>query len=364
MSVASDRAGLLDGGLRQLRSLLGEEWSVEVRDGQGSGADALLDVHMPESSVVAGFLVDLRPTVTPRVIREVIEPKRDLVRQVNERTGLLVVSRWIAPPSQRLLREIGIDYVDLTGNVSVRSARPAIAIYTRGAAKAPAGLRSGSETTTLAGLAAGRLVRVLADVVPPYRSAALADWSGLSPSYVSKLLDTLEEQLLIRRERREVVNVDWPNLLRSRATHLNLLKNHSYLGAIAPNGTPAVLETLSNFTGRNTTGSIAITGSYAARTVAPTAVGGQLMIYAKSDFEPLMAQLGLLPIEEGADVLLLRPKDNTELSDTENADGLPRVALSQLVLDCLSGPGRMPAEGEAVISYMAQNEAAWRSTRR
>lgn len=363
MSVESDQAALLAGGLQQLRQLLGESWTVDVRGGRGAGADALVDLRMQEPGASASFLVDLRATVTPRVIKDLLAPKLELIRQVNEWTNLLVISRWIAPPSQRLLRETGINYVDLTGNVSVRSTRPAIAIYTQGAAKAPAGLRSGSETTTLAGLRAGQLVRVLVDVVPPYRPTALADWSGLSLSYVSKLLDTLEEQLLIRREKRAVVDVDWPNLLRSRATHLNLLKNHSYVGAIAPNGIPGVLEALLNFTRRNSTESIVITGSYAARTVAPTAVGGQLMLYASSDFDSLIAELGLLPADDGADVLLLRPNNDLELADTKDVDGLPRVALSQIVLDCLSGPGRMPAEGEAVISYMAENESAWRRSR-
>jgi hypothetical protein len=44
-------------------------------------------------------------------------------------------------------------------------------------------------------------------------------------------------------------------------------------------------------------------------------------------------------------------------------DGVPHVALSQLAIDCLSGPGRMPAEGEAVLDYMVQTENSWRVNR-
>jgi hypothetical protein len=36
------------------------------------------------------------------------------------------------------------------------------------------------------------------------------------------------------------------------------------------------------------------------------------------------------------------------------------VAPTQVALDCLSGNGRMPAEGEAVLSWLEANEAAWR----
>ncbi len=36
------------------------------------------------------------------------------------------------------------------------------------------------------------------------------------------------------------------------------------------------------------------------------------------------------------------------------------VAPSQTAVDCLTGNGRMPSEGEAVIEWMANNEAKWR----
>ncbi|RMI37446.1 hypothetical protein EBN88_19080 [Streptomyces triticirhizae] len=43
-------------------------------------------------------------------------------------------------------------------------------------------------------------------------------------------------------------------------------------------------------------------------------------------------------------------------------DGLRYVGPSQLVLDCLAGPGRMPAEGETVLGFMARDESAWRES--
>jgi hypothetical protein len=36
------------------------------------------------------------------------------------------------------------------------------------------------------------------------------------------------------------------------------------------------------------------------------------------------------------------------------------VNVPQLVVDCLSGSGRMPAEGEAVLEWMQANESEWR----
>jgi hypothetical protein len=44
---------------------------------------------------------------------------------------------------------------------------------------------------------------------------------------------------------------------------------------------------------------------------------------------------------------------------TEDA-GVTYVAPSQVVVDCLTGTGRMPAEGEALMSWMTENESSWR----
>lgn len=353
--------GLLDAGLGALTSLLGEGWTVEIRGERPRSTDAMVDIEPPDRTVGgARFLVDLKSAVAPRGIAEVLVPKQELIRQVGASTGLLVIAPWISRRSQAMLRDAGINYVDLTGNISLRSTRPPIAIYAQGATRSPQRVQPRGQSTTLGGARAGRLVRALVDTAPPYRASELAERTGLSLSYVSKLVDTLAGQLLVRREGRLIVDVDWQNLLRARAEHLNLLKNHPYVSSIAPNGIPAALRKLQDFVRGNSYDPIVVTGSYAARRVVPFAVGGQLMLYAAGDFEAVMTGLGLLRADEGANVLLLRPKDDVVFTGARIIDGLPHVALSQLALDCLSGTGRMPAEGEAVISYMAVNEADWR----
>jgi len=36
------------------------------------------------------------------------------------------------------------------------------------------------------------------------------------------------------------------------------------------------------------------------------------------------------------------------------------VADSQVAADCLTGTGRMPAEGQALLEWMLANESRWR----
>lgn len=363
---------LLEQGLSVLRNLLGPGWEVtilpttqEARSGRRS-LDALVQVKADGDSVSTQLMVDLRRTISPRLVEEQLLPKRDLLRQVNHYTNLLVIAPWVAPRVQMLLREHDIGYVDLTGNVSLRVPRPAIAVYTQGASRAPSSSTARSSKSTLAGLKAGRLLRLLADVAPPYRATELAGAAELSLPYVSRLLDTLEDQLLIRREGRIITYVDWPQLLHVRAEHYTLLRQNSYVGMVAPNGIDAVFQALRAMP-EEYREQIALTGSYAARTLAPLAVGGQLMLYLPAGAPRLPDEvgdeLGLLRVDRGADVLLLRAHDPVVFERTVDHGGVRRVALSQLALDCLSGPGRMPAEGEAVLSYMRENTHLWRLDR-
>ncbi|MFI1013524.1 helix-turn-helix domain-containing protein [Streptomyces sp. NPDC020965] len=353
---------LLERGVAHLRDLLGPGWTVAPRSERApSGVGLIIEVRPEGGNAYTELLVDAKTSVTPRLAEEVLVPKANLLRHVTGPTNLLVIAPWISPKTQELLRRHGIGYLDLTGNVSLRVTRPAIVIHTEGAPRAPRTTAPERSRTTLAGPKAGRLVRLLTDVRPPYRAMELARASGLSLGYVSRLLDSLEDQLLIRRDGREITDVDWPNLLRTRAAQDRLLRPNSYISLLAPNGVPSVLDGIRELSSALLR-RLALTGSYAAHQVAPLSAGGQLMLHVAPDvdLDDLTDDLGLLPVSENADIVLLPARDRVVFERTVTMEGLPYVALSQLVLDCLSGPGRMPAEGEAVLKHMADHDR-WRA---
>lgn len=363
---------LLDQGIQTLGGLLGPGWTIkqvqhQVEGGRSrdQGTDAVLEVTPEGPSPYAEFLVDLKSRISPRQAEEILLPKNALVQRVSNRTSLMVMAPWISQHTQRILRDHGICYLDLTGNVYVRVSRPAIVIMTQGASREPRTEASRNPRTTLAGPKAGRLLRLLVDVMPPYRARQLADYTGLSLPYVSKLLDHLEDQLLIRREGRVISDVDWIGLVRARATTLDLLRRNSFVGMLAPNGITSALGAVRRLSqDAPNSDRIAITGPYAARAVAPRTSGGQLMLYVPHEPhspDRIGHHLGLLRADEGADVLLLRAHDEVVFERLRILEGTPHVALSQLVIDGLSGPGRLPAEGEAVLEYMIDNPQ-WRAT--
>ncbi|MFJ4407669.1 hypothetical protein [Streptomyces sp. NPDC088910] len=365
--MASDEETLLQNGLDALRRLLGPEWEVRVQpepaDQGDTGADAIVQLQATGDSTFAQLLVDTKTSLTPLAVREQLAPKAALMRRLQHYTQPLVITAALTEKTKQELRQHNIGYIDLLGNVWLRISRPAVVIMADSHQRAPRATSTApAARPKLAGPRAGRLVRLLADVAPPYRASHLATLTEMSSGYVSKLLDAMEDLLLIRRDGRQVVTVDWQGLLRARAEQLSVLRHNPFVGMIAPNGPEPLLDAVRALQKKEK--KLALTGSYAARQIAPLAVGGQVMLYVQatpnSPYE-LGDRLGLLPAEQGADTLLLRAHDDVVFHRTRtDADGLRQVALSQLVLDCLSGPGRMPAEGEAVISYMADNEDQWR----
>lgn len=359
---------LLRRGLDVLRDLLGPDWAVTVQPEPAAraGADALVHLRPLSGDGVARLLVDARSTLTPLAVREQLAPKAALMQRLEQPARPLVITGALTERTKQQLREHGIGYLDLAGNVSLRVQRPTVVIIAdsprRTSRTAPGALATASASKPkLAGPRAGRLVRLLSDVAPPYQAAELVEATGISKGYVSKLLDSMADLLLIRREGRVVTEVDWQGLLRARAEHLSVLRHNPYVGMVAPNGPGPLLDAVRALQREDER--IALTGSYVARQVAPLAVGGQVMLYVphtpNGPYE-IGERLGLLPVDQGADTLLLRAHDGVVFERTRLVDGVRQVALSQLVLDCLSGPGRMPAEGEAVLSFMAGHEEEWR----
>ncbi len=358
--------------LRHLERLLPPQWGL---DAPGSGPyrkdssdiiDLRLAIHSPQG-VYNELFVELRTRVTPLDARQLVAERQRGVRWARGgEAALLVVTPWLSRSVQQILQEGEVAYLDLTGNVFLQLSNPAVFVRTDGATRDP-NPSPADERRALSGPKAGRLVRLLVDAAPPVRPADLARRGELSPPYVTRLLATLEDQGLVRRGRRGVEAVDWQALLRARAEQVPaLLRPGQALTLLAPRG----LDRLQQEIRSHLPDQALVTGSYAAAAITPVAVGGQLLLYpigwAIGNPGTLAVRLeelcGLLPTDRGADVAVLTPPDPVAVRwGAQQVGGLWYVAPSQVVLDCLTGSGRMPAEGEAVLERMARTEEQWRA---
>lgn len=325
-----------------------------------SGVDAILTLSDSGGGGYGRLIVEAKQDVAPVQARTVLADKINLMRQLNGEASALIVAPWLSPRTRAELRERGIGYLDLSGNVWLRMHRPVVLIDKEGQQQDPRPRRR-TGTAQLAGAKAGRLVRFLVDFRPPYRALDVANGTGLSQPYVSRLLDALDDQALITRKQRQIVDVDWSELLRARAERAGLLKVNAASYWLAPQGADAVLASLRQWKDAEDLGPVAVTGSMAAEQLVPLSIGGQLMLYAPES-EQVAANLQLLgPRPSGGDVVLLAPADPVAFERTRKDGGLTYVGLSQLALDLLGGTGRMPAEGEALLEYMRANDDQWRS---
>jgi len=353
-----DEEKLLTSGLAALRDLLPADWTTEPAATPGGaldgGADLLISIAEPHGGV-GQVVVETRRSFAPRDAQTLLGGQLRLLRRLDPNATVLVLAPWLSPRTRALLRGQQVGYLDLTGNVWLELDRPAVVIRTAGAERDPS--PTPREAVSLRGVSAGRVVRLLADVQPPYTTSAIAEAAGVSVAHVSRVLATLDREALVQRGRRAlVVDVDWPHLLRRRAETYRLYAANQALGYISPTGSHDLVRRLQEQPSHLYR---AVTGSFAAAQRAPVAASGQLTLYVAAPQATAVA-LGLLPADTGADTVLLQAYDFVVLDRTVMVDGLRVVAPTQLVLDCLSGSGRMPAEGEALLDWMTDREAEWR----
>lgn len=354
---------LLQTGLDRLRAILPQGWTVEYLNRGGPPPDprtdsvALVTVQSTnQGTAYAPLFVEAKRMFGPMDVARSYGAQLEMLRRAMPDVTVMVIAPWLDRRTREVLEQAGFGYLDMTGNVLLRIDSPGVFIRVSGSDRDPN--PAPRRAPGLSGVHAGRLVRLLVDVAPPYRPSQLAGAANLTRPYVSRLLGSLEDRALLRRAGSAVVRVDWVGLLRARAERYSLLKSNRASSMVAPQGIDAVLADLR--TDEELGHSIAITGPVAAAAVAPVAVGGQLMMYA-GDPAVVAKRLGLLPAKSGADVVLLQASIDTGAMEGQRiVDGLPHVALSQLVLDSLTGTGRMPAEGEAVLDWMQRHEAEWR----
>lgn len=350
----------MDQAVAWLEERLPRGWSVEGSptrslDLSVSPENGKISLRGPNGTITT-VAVEEKQSISPRGVVDLL-PQVRTARNMGAHLPLLVVAPWISKRTQELLAEQDLSYIDLTGNALLRIDNPPFYLQTEGSARNPAPKERGR--AQLRGAKAARLIRLLADVRPPYGVGELAEATGLAPGYVSRLLDALYREALIERSPRgPVESVDLTGLLRRWASSYDVFETNGTQAFIAPSGVDELLMTLRE---KATIGAeLTITGSVAASRLAPVTAPAMLLAYCDSPAEAA-AGLGLLRADEGANVILLQPFDPVVWERSSSEKGLRFASPSQVTVDCLTGNGRMPAEGEALLGWMQANEPEWRA---
>jgi hypothetical protein len=170
------------------------------------------------------------------------------------------------------------------------------------------------------------------------------------------MIDFLDREALVRRDAAgSVEDVDWVEILRRWADDYELTKRRRVTRALVARGVDAIEEGL-----RQSGSKYAVSGSLAARLVAPEAEARLGMMYAQ-DTDDVLAALRARPSDGPTNLLVIESADDTPFARSSDNDGVNYAAFSQVVVDLLSGPGRAPEEGDALLRWMAANEDRWRA---
>jgi hypothetical protein len=335
-----------------LEERLPQGWQIDVamepRTDQGR-PDAIVTVRSPDGAST-DVVVEYKTRIDPADVGAALA---QLERWPQAQP--MVIAPFLSTRTRRLLSERGASWADATGNLRVALARPPVFVELAGATTNPFGRRD-SPLKSLKGAGAAGVVRALCDYRPPFTVSQLARGAGLPVASVFRVVDLLLKESLVEKasKRGAIVSVDWAGLLARWCEDYSLLGSNRALSVLEPRGTDALLQKL-----REANRDYALSASAVALRVAPVAPSRLIVVYSEAP-EALAADLALAPADAGANAFVVEPFSPALMARTEMRDGLRCAALSQVAADLLTSPGRGPAEGEALMSWMRENEDQWR----
>lgn len=324
--------------------------------------DAMLEITSPDLER-ATLLVAAKKTVAMRDIVAIEDVLcHDAVRP--DAHGLVMAPHLSASVRSRLV-EVGLSFVDATGNMRITLSRPGLFLADSGANTDP-WRGPGRPRESLKGTPAARVVRALVDFDRTWRMRDLIETSGASTGAAYRVIEYLESEGLVERDGTRAARVtvtDWVRMLRAWSADYEFVRDNRITRWIAPRGVGGLLDRIAEGSTSRTPVQpfrYAITGSIAAAEWAAYAPAALAAIYV-TNAEAAGQAWGLRPTDASANTLLAEPGNDVMLERSwTNKAGLQVAAPAQVVVDLLTGPGRNPSEGEALLSWMKQNENVWR----
>jgi hypothetical protein len=340
--------------VRRIDELLPAGWTVQrapVPARPDTGIDSALQVQAPDGRS-GTLLTEAKTVVNARDVPALAD--RAAQRAGTGRT--IVATRYLSPRTRERLTAADLSFVDWTGNLRISASDPGLMLTATGADSDP--FRSPDRpTNTLRGRPAGRVVRALVDRPGPWRMRDLAAEAGTSLGSTARTVTFLDrEDLITRDDRGTVTDVDWEALLRRWAEDYDLERQGRMLRFLLPRG---IERAESSLRALDPTSYVA-SGSLAASKIAPYAETRLGVLYAR-DAEALAATLDARPASGTANLLVIDPADDAPFARTSQRDGLRIASLAQIAVDLLSGPGRNPEEGLALLEWMRRDEPEWRN---
>jgi len=355
-------------GLQEIQKRLPPGW--QVSDAGQDRRIALETGVAPTESVTltapdgkaTNLAIEVKRDGSPQATRSAIRRMQELAVEHQ----FLLLAPFFSRRSRELAESVNANYVDLTGNLQVVLKEPALFLRDHGSEKNP--YPGQDPERGLSGTAAARFVLTLCALKPPrtpWTLTEVASRSCVSLSYVSRLVALLEQEDLVRREPRGPIKaIDRPNLIRRWAEDYSLLGSNEGRLYLDPRGAEHALKTMGEREFQQSVFPFAVSGSFAAHRYAPVSTPSKLVCFV-DDPSAAAHTLDILPATGAGNVFLLAAYDSMVYErsmpwDREDWEApVPCVPPAQIAADCLTGPDRMPEEGEALLRWFQENREGW-----
>lgn len=358
---------LLDAGEACLRKILdsasGFQLDSSMRGAQ-AGAQGVDAVWLLRSgSDEARLLIEAKTSIWPRDVDPVSARLKAAAAALNA-DGCVLVAPRVTERTRDLLQRAGVDYIDLRGQV--RLVIPGrLLIAAQGGKQAPDVYgpdRSDRIVNPFRGKAS-RIVRaLLADPQRWWGVTELAECVGVSAGLSVKTLKTLERNIYVRRDQgRRVTLADGEALLRKWAAVTDsAFRNASRFVSRLPDPDEVTRRLSSRLDSLNVR--YAVSRLAAARFIEPYAPARVVDIYVDRDPDSLAEPLGLLPVDRGETVRLVRPRDEGVFQFCGEHDTVTAVGSAQLFVDLSNGRGREPDVAARLFENKLREAFVGRST--
>lgn len=248
----------------------------------------------------------------------------------------VVAVPYMGPKAKEFARSRGLSWLDLSGNCDI--AGPGLRLLVEGR---PNRFASPGRPSTAFSDKGSRLTRaLLTEPERAWRQQELAETTGLSAGYVSKLVARLSDDGLVVADASGFLRPRAPELLLDAWAQVYDFGRHHLerFHRVGRSG-PAVTDDLAAQLATVSTLRWAATGLSAAWRKARYADHRLVTFFVSRPLVGL-AELGLTPVTAGENVWLVTPRDEGVFHGVEDIGGVPCVQPAQAYVDLLAHPER------------------------
>ena len=314
------------GRLRQEPSLTEGAWAVALA--------------LPPRGKTRRLLVAFKSLGEPRYLAQAITVLTLAARQPPQRYPV-VAAPYIAPEGQRLCREAGVGYLDLTGNAFLRL--DGVLVDRRTEARPP---RARARLRRLVAPRSSRVLRVfLEQPKAAWTLTRLAEEATVSLRTAHLVVNGLEEKAFVSKARGGIRLTQPGALLDLWAGEYDLAQHRRRSFYTFARNARELARAIATAAAAQDS-RLALTLHSGAALVAPFVRSPDVHAYVVGDLDPLILEIDLRPADTGGSVHLLVPADEGVLYRTQTVDGIPVVCNTQLYLDLINYPARGREQAE------------------